>query len=106
MKVLYDVRWANRIGRELCAVIREDRSEALVADGIGQPSSPEMYVIRGADAFIVAEGKTGECESQVFDWTSRGLRTWHVTDVFYTGIGRAPFRPFMVRIGKAMSRSR
>jgi hypothetical protein len=106
MKVLYDVRWASRIGRELCAAIREGRSEALVADGIGQPSSPEMQNVRGADAVRGAEGKTGERESQVLDWTSRGLRTWHVTDVFHTGIGRAPFRPFMVRVGKAMSRSR
>ena len=104
VKVRHDGRRATRIGRELCAVICEDGSEALVADGIGQPSSHEIVVpVRGADVLSMTEGKTDDRESQVIDWTSRGLRPWHVSTSFRQESGELRLRPLRVRIGKVMS---
>lgn len=107
MQVLYDVRLGESHRPQAMRYHLRRWDEALVADGIGQPSSPEIYVQnRGAHAVTEAEGKTGERVSQVLDWTSRGPRTWHVSTSFIWESGELCLRPIMVRIGKELTPSR
>ena len=100
---------ATHTGPESCGACREARVEALTGDRIGQPLSREI-LLRGADAFETAEGKTDEGAIASPRSTLRGLRPWHVR----TLLAREPgdlmsdqgSLPPLARIGKARSRSR
>ena len=110
VRVHCDEGVANHIGPELCAGVREDVSEALAGDRIGQPLSREIDVILGADAVPLAEGNTDGCAIASAHPARRGLRPWHVR----TLLAREPGDlmpdqsgpPPLARTGKARSRSR
>ena len=68
---------ANRTVPESCARCREAQREALTGVRVGQPSSHESHLIRGADAVIGAEGNTGRRARASTCLTPRGLRPWH-----------------------------
>jgi hypothetical protein len=101
---------ATRIGPEPCVGTREGAGEASAGERMGQPLSRERLQIPGADAGVPAEGNTdgGVIASAHLAW--RGHRHWHVRKL----PGREPGGlmsgqdgiPFLVRIGKARSRSR
>ena len=58
MQVRYDEGVAIHIDHEPCAVACEGDSEASAEEHIGQPLSPAMIHIPGADAVAKAEGDT------------------------------------------------
>ena len=110
MKVRHDEGVANRIVPEPCDANREGCVEASAGERMGQPSSRESLQIPGADAVVPAEGDTDGGVIASAHPTRRGLRHWHVR----TLLGREPGglmpgqggMPFLVRSGKARSRSR
>jgi hypothetical protein len=101
---------ANHIGPEPCVRDREGVGEASVGDRIGQPLSRESHVNLGADIVLLVEGNTDGCAIASARPARRGRRPWHV----WTLLAREPGdltpgqggMPFLVRIGKARSRSR
>ena len=109
MQVHYDEGIANHIGPEPCVVARKGRGEASVGDRIGQPLSRESISPRDADAVRRAEGNTdGRAIAStrplgaVRDPGMCGRSLYGNREVPRPAIGAAP----VVRIGKAMSRSR
>jgi hypothetical protein len=68
---------ANRTVPESCAGCRETPREALTGVRVGQPSSHESHVFRGADAVTEAEGNTCRRVRASTCRTPRGLRPWH-----------------------------
>ena len=86
MQVHHDEGVANRIDPESCAVVREGLGEALTGEHIGQPLSPEMNSVPGADALSFAEGNTDGCATASARTARRGRRTWHV----WTLLAREP----------------
>ena len=68
---------ANHTVPESCAGCREAQREALTGVRVGQPSSHESHLLRGADAVIEAEGNTGRRARASTCPTPRGLRPWH-----------------------------
>ncbi len=110
MRVHYDEGVATHIGPKPCAGAREGAGEASVGECIGQPLSREIRVNPGADAVLVAEGHMAGCALASARLTRRGRRPWHVQTLFarepgdlVSGQGGSPF---LVRTGKARSRSR
>ena len=109
MQVRCDEGVAIHIGPAPCVVGREAGGEASAGDRAGQPSSRERYN-RSADAVCQSEGNTSAGVSARLRSAPRGQRPWHVR----TPLVREPgdlspdHRPHgrLVRIGKAMSRSR
>jgi hypothetical protein len=110
VQVHYDEGIANHIGPEPCVRDREGVGEASVGDRIGQPLSRESHVNLGADIVLLVEGNTDGCAIASARTARRGRRPWHV----WTLLAREPGdltpgqggMPFLVRIGKARSRSR
>ena len=102
---------ANHTVPESCVGCREAQHEALTGVRVGQPSSHESHVLRGADAVTEAEGNTGRRARASACLTSRGLRPWHARTLFAREPGdlqldrRWQYAP-TARIGKARSRSR
>ena len=86
MQVHHDEGVANRIDPESCAVAREGLGEALTGDRIGQPLSPVMNIVLGADALSNVEGNTDGCAIASARTARRGRRTWHV----WTLLAREP----------------
>ena len=58
MQVHYGEGIANHTGPESCAAYREVCGEALTGERAGQPLIREIFLIKDADAFTFAEGKT------------------------------------------------
>src|ERR1022692_4279292 len=77
VQVHYDEGVANHIDPESCAAAREDISEALTGERIGQPLSRDRKLILGADAVCVAEGNRSKSANASTWTTRRGRRTWH-----------------------------
>src|SRR5712691_1733321 len=79
-------------------------------DSAGQPLSHEKADIPGADAVRYAEGHTKGRAIASSPPTRRGRRPWHVQTLFVREpgglVGDQGGMPRLVRIGKAMSRSR
>ena len=105
MRVHNDEGPASHIDPEPCMSTREGRREASAGGCIGQPSSRDRLVIRGADGVQVSEGNTFESVIASAQTTPRGLRLWHVQKLptrkpGYLATGH---KPALVRIGKAMS---
>ena len=73
---------ANHTVPESCAGCREAQREALTGVRVGQPSSHESHVLRGADAVTEAEGNTDRRARASACLTSRGLRPWHARTLF------------------------
>jgi hypothetical protein len=73
---------ANHTVPESCVVCREAQHEALTGVRVGQPSSHESHVLRGADAVTEAEGNTDRRARASTCLTSRGLRPWHARTLF------------------------
>jgi hypothetical protein len=67
---------------ESCAWCREAPREALTGVRVGQPSSHESHLFRGADAVTDAEGNTDRHANASAYPTSRGLRAWHARKLF------------------------
>ena len=82
MQVLHEEGVANHLGPEPCAGIREDDSEASAGERTGQPLSRERSRVPGADAFLIAEGKTDGRASASARTARRGRRPWHVRTLF------------------------
>ena len=110
MEVRHDEGVAIHIGPEPCVIVREGTGEASAGDRTGQPLSRESNLLPDADAVWIAEGNTDR-RVNASTWTiRRGRRPWHVR----TRLAREPGdltpgqdgRLFLVRIGKARSRSR
>ena len=109
MEVRHDEDAAHHIGPKICVGVCEDMCEALLGDQIGQLLSREINVVPGADAVSRAEGNTMGHVTASAPWTRRGRRTWHVWTLFVREPGDLlldHWRVWMVRIGKARSRSR
>ena len=110
MKVHCDEGFANHIGPEPCAGIREGAGEASVGDRTGQPLSREIDVILGADAVPLAEGNMDGRAIASAHPAQRGLRPRHVRTLFAREPGDLmPDQgglPSLARTGKARSRSR
>lgn len=109
MQVHYDEGVATRIGPEPCVVGREAGSEASAGEHIGQVLSRERYN-QSADAVCQSEGNMVACAIASVRPALRGQRPWHVWTLFDQEPGGLSLdhRPHgrLVRIGKAMSRSR
>jgi hypothetical protein len=110
VQVHHDEGVANRIDPESCADVREGIGEALTGERVGQPSSRESGFIPDADAVPLAEGNTNR-RAIASAWTiRRGRRPWHAQKLFAREPGDLSSgqrgTPRLVRIGKAMSRSR
>jgi hypothetical protein len=73
---------ANHTVPESCAGCREAQREALTGVRVGQPSSHESHVLRGADAVIGAEGNMDRRARASACLTPRGLRPWHARTLF------------------------
>ena len=87
MRVHYNEGVAIHIGPEPCAGTREGVGEASVGDGTGQPSSHEIGIVSGADAFPLAEGNTAG-RGIASAWTARrGRRPWHVSTLLVQELG-------------------
>ena len=102
---------ANHTVPESCVGCREAPREALTGVRVGQPSSHESHVLRGADAVTEAEGNTDRRARASASLTSRGLRPWHARTLLAREPGDLQFdRRWLyaptARIGKARSRSR
>ena len=108
MEVHCDEGVANHIGPKPCTVVREDKGEASAGERTGQPLSRERILIPGADAVARVEGNMdgrvsasirppgvvadpGMCASSL-----DGNRE----------VSRLATSKYVVRIGKARSRSR
>ena len=85
MKVPDSEGVANHIVPESCAWCREAPREALTGVRVGQPSSHESHLIRGADAVIEAEGNTERRARASAGLTPRGLRPWHGQSLCWAG---------------------
>ena len=101
---------ANHTVPESCVVCREAQREALTGVRVGQPSSHESHLLRGADAVTEAEGNTDGRARASAGLTSRGLRPWHARTLFAREPGdlqldRRWLDAPTARIGKARSRS-
>jgi hypothetical protein len=101
---------AIHIGPKPCVGTREGAGEASVGECTGQPSSREIRVNPGADTVPLVEGHMAGCALASARPTRRGRRPWHVQTLLArepgglaSGQGGAPF---LVRTGKARSRSR
>ena len=68
---------ANHTVPESCAGCRETQREALTGVRVGQPSSHESHLLRGADAVTWAEGNTDRRAIASTCPTPRGLSPWH-----------------------------
>ena len=109
MKVRRNEGVAIHIGPEPCTGIREDVGEASAGERIGQPLSRESDFLQGADGVSVSEGNTVARAIASVRLTLRGLRPWHVRTLLVREPGDLQFdhsREWVVRIGKARSRSR
>jgi hypothetical protein len=110
VRVHYDEGVANRIGPEPCVDPREGIGEASAGERTGQPSSRESGIFPGADVVPLAEGNTDGCVIASARPTRRGRRPWHVRTLLAREPGDLTAGrdgvPYLVRIGKAMSRSR
>jgi hypothetical protein len=110
VRVHHDEGVANRIGPEPCVDLREGIGEASAGERTGQPSSRESGIFPGADAVPLAEGNTDGCVNASTWPTRRGRRPWHVRTLLAREPGDLTAGrvgvPYLVRIGKAMSRSR
>ena len=110
MKVHHDEGVAIHIGPESCAGSREAVREALTGEHAGQPLSRETDLIPGADAIYPAEGNTEGCDIASARPTRRGRRPWHAWKLLAREPGDLMIgqrgMPWLVRIGKARSRSR
>jgi hypothetical protein len=110
VRVRHDEGIANHIGPEPCACIREDAGEASVGDRAGQPLSRERFSLPGADAVGSAEGHTDGRAIASARLARRGLRPWHARTLLVREPGDlVPGQrrhAGLVRIGKAVSRSR
>ena len=110
MRVHYDEGLASHIGPESCADTREGVSEALTGVRTGQPLSRER-TLPGADSVKNAEGNTARGVSVSASSARRGRRPWHVRTLLVREPGDLQLDPpggfpWVVRIGKARSRSR
>ena len=110
MQVHCDEGVAIHIGPEPCAGLREAVGEASAGERTGQPLSREITDVPGADAFLIAEGKTDRRASASV-WTARrGRRPWHVRTLLVREPGGlVPDQrrcAVLARTGKAKSRSR
>ena len=94
---------------ESCVDDPRGRGEALTGDRTGQPLRRER-LFRGADAVETAEGNMAGGVIASRSTTPRGLRPWHARTLLVREPGDlvADHRPVrrLVRIGKALSRSR
>jgi hypothetical protein len=111
VRVLNGKGLANHTVPESCVRNgREARREALTGVRVGQPLSRERSLVPGADAVQIAEGKTARCATASTLPTRRGRRPWHARTLFAREPGDLSFdhhaQPWVVRIGKARSRSR
>ena len=66
---------ASHGGPESCVGDPRGRSEALIGVHAGRPLSPEMFIVRGADALMNAEGNTAGGVIASRQGTLRGRRT-------------------------------
>ena len=107
MRVPFGNGVATHAVLESCARHREGRREMLTEARVGQPLSRGMLFVRDADAFIMAEGKTGSRAIASANRIPRGQRPWHARTAFIRELRdlRAD-HGVVVRIGKATSRSR
>ena len=110
MQVHHDEGVAIHIDPESCAGSREAVREALTGEHAGQPLSRETDLIPGADAIYPAEGNTEGCDIASARPTRRGRRPWHAWKLLAREPGDLMIgqrgMPWLVRIGKARSRSR
>jgi hypothetical protein len=101
---------AIHTGPKPCVGAREGAGEASVGECIGQPLSREIRVNPGADAVPLVEGNMAGCALASTRLTRRGRRPWHVQTLFAREPGDLASgrdgSPFLVRTGKARSRSR
>jgi hypothetical protein len=109
VQVHYDEGVATRIGPEPCAGTREGVGEASAGEHIGQPLSRERFKPgRRRCATVGRQHGGGRNREPVASpaWSE----TLACMDAPCTGTGISPARPqalgLLVRIGKAMSRSR
>lgn len=107
MQVHYSEGLATHTDPESCADAREDISEALTGERIGQPLSGENSVW-GAHALEKAEGNMDRCVNASACTTPRRLRPWHVRTPSEREPGDLCHRPSSLtgRIGKVGGRSR
>ncbi len=101
---------AIHIDPESCAVGREAAREALTGERVGQPLNHEIDASRVPTFVLCAEGNMSRRDSASAGSTRRGLRPWHARTLLAReprglGIGQSGI-PWLVRIGKARSRSR
>jgi hypothetical protein len=101
---------ATHIGPKPCACAREDAGEASVGECIGQPLSREIHVNPGADTVPLVEGNMAGRAHASARPTRRGRRPWHVQTLLAREPGDLASGQdgslFLVRTGKARSRSR
>ena len=110
MQVHHDEGVANRIDPKSCAVACEGIGEALTGNRTGQPLSRESHVNLGADTVLEVEGNMAGGAIASARPARRGRRPWHVRTLLVREPGGLTSgqggMPFLVRIGKARSRSR
>jgi hypothetical protein len=101
---------AIHTGPKPCVGAREGAGEASVGECIGQPLSREIRVNPGADTVLLVEGHMAGRALASARLTRRGRRPWHVQTLLAREPGGLASGqdglPFLVRTGKARSRSR
>ena len=90
---------ANHTVPESCVGCREAPHEALTGVRVGQPSSHESHVLRGADAVTEAEGNTCRRARASTCRTPRGLRPWHARKLFAREPGDLSFGQLLHWVG-------